>query len=1304
MPVYQFDGSVPSSGPIIEYVDTFIIFNRSTVLPIRLNISTLFAPGIVIGDEWMARNRTVIDLHNRKISITPYKASRPTSINIQVPLSADSPSPSPTSIEGSSSTETSKSTAHLDAPSLPLQVQPKFQAPPTIVAGVRNRSTPTTPPNNIELRLPSKWPGLESRLSQDQVRRYPSLAATISEFSSTDDEANHPPTSEPPLPSTDDAKELPPASEQPILPYFIDEFDPVELETLKETVPPQYHYALDLFQHKVATETLPPTRQYDMRIDLKPDAPLPVAKLYQLTEDERKVLLETLDRELAAGRIRPSNSTYGSPMFFVPKKDGKLRMVVDYRAVNEVTIPDVYPLPLISQTINELGSSVYYSTFDLPGAYQLLRVLEQFVKNTAFRTQYGMFESVVVRDGLRNAPAVFQHFLNDVFRPVLGKGVVIYIDDILVHATTLDELRAITKTVFDLARRANLFFKASKCHFEQTSVIFLGLKISSKGIETDPAKIEAVKSMPVPHDLRSSRAFVGFVAYYRRFIPSFSKIASPITDLTKKNIPFVWGDKQQFAFDSLRKLLITAPILAHYDPTLETTIQTDASHYGWGAIISQKSKDDGLERPIAIESGKFKDAELRYNTTEKEFLAIVNVFTRNRHILLPLHSVVITDHLNLTYWTKPRQLNPRQARWVDALSQFRFKIVYRPGKEAILPDTLSRRSDYHPGLSTTTEEEYNFVQALPAIENDPGESNFEEGTDSIRTIIDQETSDHQDLDDFDYLRNHVRSLIEFAGGSRSLSDYLDDATIIVPTSAYLEDPEISTIVLQMLSPICATCTHPECKLTDLHTRNLGHLARRIGIQRLNSIKWATNGNLLFDNVTYLPDIDDLRAKVLSLRHDSTLGGHNGGAKVMELTSRDYYWLGMRTDIQKYVHGCPVCQRTKTSREKPHGYLKTLELPDGPWQHITMDFIEPLPTSHNFDSILVIVDRLTKWSIFVPTSTRLTSPQLAQLIIDHVISQHGVPESIVSDRGSKFVSKFWKHVTDKIGINLRLSTAYHPQTDGQTERINQIVEQYLRCYGSYLQDDWSTWLGLASFAYNNSIHSATNFTPFFANFGYHPRTFSTNSDSSIDNPAASTMVQDLNDIHEFCRSNIAEANKRYSKYYDKSHSPTPVFQPNDLVLLSLRNVQTRRPSKKLDIRRAGPYKVIEAIGTHAYRIDLPPTMKIHNVFHVSLLDPYVEPSYPNQIELRPGPVEIDDDGAEIYEVANILNSRNNPRTGKLEYLVEWVGYEGVQEEITWEPLSNLLDASESIEDFHLRYPDKPQIDKPRPRAKRQVHRT
>jgi hypothetical protein len=840
--------------------------------------------------------------------------------------------------------------------------------------------------------------------------------------------------------------------------------------------------------------------------------------------------------------------------------------------------------------------------------------------------------------------------------------------------------------------------------------------------------------MPVPHDLRSSRAFVGFVAYYRRFIPNFSKLASPITDLTKKNVPFVWGPDQQNAFETLRDLLITAPILAHYNPRLPTTIQTDASHFGWGAIISQKSEEDGLERPISIESGKFKDAELRYNTTEKEFLAIVNAFTRNRHILIPIESVVITDHLNLTYWTKPRQLNPRQARWVDALSQFRFKIVYRPGREAILPDTLSRRSDYHPGKSSTTEEEYNFVQALPNIENDPGGSTFEEGTDLVRSLCDQDDLGPIYLENSGHLlespyhpRNHVRALIDIAKEAAPLFDkeaaplegkeaaalkkggdaatfvgrYANDVDLLVPASAYLEDPEISSIVQQMMSLICKTCTHPECKLTNLHTRNIGHLARRIGLDRLQYIKWASNGNLLFDKATYVPDVDDFRANILALRHDSTFGGHNGGAKLMELTSRDYYWLGMRADIQRYVQGCPVCQRTKTSREKPHGYLKTLELPEGPWQHITMDFIEPLPSSNGFDSILVIVNRLTKWSIFLPTNSRLDSPQLAQLIIDHVIAQHGVPESIVSDRGPKFVSKFWKHVTDKIGIKLCLSTAYHPQTDGQTERMNQIVEQYLRCYGSYLQDDWSTWLSLASFTYNNSIHSATNSTPFFANFGYHPHTFAVHTNSSVNDPAALTKVEDLREIHKYCRSNIAEANKRYAKYYDQLHSPAPVFKPGDLVLLSLRKVKTRRHSKKLDICRAGPYRVEKAIGTHAYRLNLPDSVKIHNVFHVSLLEPYVTPSYPNQDAHRPRPIKVDPEGDDVYEVANILNSRHHPRSGKLEYLVKWKGYEGLQDEMTWEPAANLLKALDAVEDFHLQYPDKPSVNKVKTRAKQQV---
>lgn len=360
----------------------------------------------------------------------------------------------------------------------------------------------------------------------------------------------------------------------------------------------------------------------------------------------------------------------------------------------------------------------------------------------------------------------------------------------------------------------------------------------------------------------------------------------------------------------------------------------------------------------------------------------------------------------------------------------------------------------------------------------------------------------------------------------------------------------------------------------------------------------------------------------------------------------------------------------------------------------MDFIEPLPTSDGFDSILVIVDRLTKWSIYIPTTTTINSQKLAQLILDNVIAQHGIPESIVSDRGTKFVSRFWKHITSRIGIQVRLSTAYHPQTDGQTERMNQILEHYLRTFGNYLQDDWSTWLGLASFVYNNSTHSGTQHSPFFANFGYHPRWIDdVRTMEGPDVPTASQMVTDLLDLHSLCSANIAEANRRYSKYYDAKRIDGPRYKVGDLVLLSLKNIKTKRPSKKLDLKLAGPYPIIENIGSHAHRLQLPPTMKIHNVFHTSLLQPYRQPSYPTQNDLRPGPIEIDDDG-EIYEISTILNSRNNPHTGKLEYLIEWVGYEGDDSETGWEPKENLVEADEYLADFHTRYPDKPRADRPR----------
>lgn len=1205
-----FDGSVAIAGPITHYLDIEIKLHPDhPSIPTRVSLTKLHGADLVLGSNWMTENGVQIDLPTTSVSVLVPSPPCPTVASLQgTVLIAKEPQRSSDSLE--------------------------------LLNQLRTSNTMSTRESTILVQ--------GSHTSTIRAIREPIAATGYATVAKT--------------------TQVP--ENQFEEPFTIEEIKQEQEELLLQ-LPKYYHGYLDIFLEKRGTQTLPPHRSYDMRIDLVPSAKLSIAKLYQLTEAERIELLDTLDRETKAGRIRPSNAAYGSPMFFVPKKDGRYRMVVDYRRLNENTIPDVYPLPLISQILNDLSKAKFYSKLDLVGAYQLLRMAEGYEHLTAFRTQYGMYESLVVRDGLRNAPSVFQHFLNDVFKEVLGRGVAIYIDDILVYANTIDELRQLTLKVFDLIRQSSLFLKATKCELEKQSLAFLGVIISHNGIETDPEKVKAVREFPAPTNLRQSRSFIGLVGYYRRFIPRFSEIAAPITELTKKDQEFRWDEEQQQAFEKLKLLLTSAPVLAHFDPSRETILQTDASHFGWGFILSQINPEDNLEHPIAIESGRFSGAQLNYSTSEKEFLAIVEAFRRSRHMLLLVHTTIITDHLNLTYWMQPRQLTSRQARWKEELGGFQLSITYRPGVYAVMPDALSRRADYHPGKGTANNHDINFTQALPSLTNTPEKfTNIGLSTATLRALQPPTVIDR------DY--------------------FVSDNDIY---QGLLQDEDIQDLRRDMMAIMCHKCDHPTCANHWLIPKNLAYLRQTSRYPGFISPRWDERQFLLFDKRVYVPNYNNARLKILKARHDSPLAGHQGINKTIELVTRDYIWLGINKDIEAYVSGCVVCQRTKVPRQSPYGLLKTLEVPTRPWTNITMDFIEQLPKSDKYDTILVVVDRLTKWSIFIPTDNRISSARLAELLIDRVFSQHGLPNSIVSDRGSTFVSKLWRYITEQLGIDLRLSTAYHPQTDGQTERVNQVLEQYLRIFTTYNQDDWSSLLPHASFAYNNSIHSATKLTPFYANFGYHPRwvdeiDISTESES----PKGWAIVQSLIDVHRWCSNNITEVNKDYKKYYDRHRKSENIFEVGNQVMLSMRNIRTTRPTKKLDIRQSGPYTIIKKIGTHACLLDIPTESKIHNVFHVSLLQPYHPPTFPGQKSSPPEPIEAED-GEKEYEVANILDSRRNPRTGKLQYLVEWLGYEGTDEHTGWEPKENLTGTQELIAEFHLKYPKKPRTDGPKPRRRR-----
>ena len=808
--------------------------------------------------------------------------------------------------------------------------------------------------------------------------------------------------------------------------------------------------------------------------------------------------------------------------------------------------------------------------------------------------------------------------------------------------------------VFDKIRSTSLFLKASKCEFERDCLKFLGFLISKDGVKADPGYVSGVTEFPAPRSLTQCRRFVGMASYYRRFVPNFAKISRPLNNLTRKGVVFHMGELELQSFESLKRAMSQAPVIAHFNPGFETIIQTDASLFGWGFVISQVNSTTGLEHPVAIESGSFSPAELNYTVTEKEFLAIVHAFRRKRHLLLQVYSIILTDHLNLTYWMEPRELNGRQARWVDLLSGFLFRIVYRPGTQAVLPDALSRRPDYSPEGGDNQAE---LVQALPKADTTSTTSSTL--TYMLRAIVpnDKENNDDEGED--------------CNSGIISVEDLKEGFSV---------DPDLETVRSELLSLAVVSESESDSTISP----KIVNFCHRLGFDAANA-GFDYRGLFRINSRLYVPNHKGLRLGVLKAHHDSVLAGHQGVSKTAELIQRSYCWLGLRRDVESFIRGCAICQRTKPTRQRPQGFLQSLEVSERPWSSISMDFIEELPNSNGFNSILVVVDRLTKWAIFIPTTTRLNTAGLVDLVIDNVVTQHGFPSNVVSDRGSKFTSRLWKATCTALGMKVSLSTAFHPQSDGQTERVNQVLEQYLRVFVNYKQNNWSKLLSRAAFSYNNAEHSATKVSPFFANFGYSAKWVDDLVEPSDEVPPAFEKVKSVIDVHSLCRENITLANEDYAKYYNANRREEPNIEVGDMVLLSLENLATRRPMKKLDVRWGGPYRVEAKVGNMAYRLALPDSMKCHNVFHVSLLRQFHASEFPGQSYEPPLPIDVDESG-ESYEILGIIDSRL--KDGKLEYLVEWLGFEGTDEAVTWEPMANVKGCSELVEAFHAEYPDKP----------------
>ena len=421
-------------------------------------------------------------------------------------------------------------------------------------------------------------------------------------------------------------------------------------------------------------------------------------------------------------------------MIFVKKKDtDELRPCVDYQKLNEITVKDRGPLPLINETLDRLQKAKIYTKLDLQNTYNSIRIKEGDEWKTAVRTRYGLFEYLVMPFGLTNAPATFQRFITDVLREYMDVICVIYLDDILIFSENEEEHTKHIKQIFARLQEAKLYAKLSKCQFSVKKTEFLGYIIEPGGITTDPRKVQTIVEWDTPRNIKDVQSFLRFANFYRGFIKEYSKIVELLTNLTHKDKKFMWNPEAQRAFEELKQRFTESPILAFFDPEREVVIETDASDHTIASVISQPD-DQGRLRPLAFYSKKLGPAECNYQIYEKELLAIVTALKEwCQYVEGNKRTVkVITDHRNLEYFQTVKLNNRRQARWSMELQELDFKIQFRPGKQGGKPDALTRL----PGEESVKTE--GFIIPRDRIDTQVRQTRVQSYYDEIRQAIEIE--------------------------------------------------------------------------------------------------------------------------------------------------------------------------------------------------------------------------------------------------------------------------------------------------------------------------------------------------------------------------------------------------------------------------------------------------------------------------------------------------------------------------------------------------------------------------------------
>uniref|UniRef100_A0A9J7YG95 Gypsy retrotransposon integrase-like protein 1 n=1 Tax=Cyprinus carpio carpio TaxID=630221 RepID=A0A9J7YG95_CYPCA len=769
----------------------------------------------------------------------------------------------------------------------------------------------------------------------------------------------------------------------------------------------------------------------------------------RIPPSEYEVVKAHINQLLEAQIIRESSSPYASPIVLVRKKDGSLRLCVDYRRLNASTRKDAFPLPRIEETLDSLTGAQWFSTMDLTSGYNQVPVTEGDRYKTAFCTPFGLFEWNRMPFGLCNAPSTFQRLMQRLFGDQQGESLLLYLDDI-VFSASVDQHLSRMEVVLNRLQREGLKAKLGKCSFFQRKVKYLGHVVSSEGVATDPSKVEAVTQWRCPTTAGEVRSFLGFASYYRRFVEGFAKVAAPLHGLvarltnpkrrrcSEQDFADAWSIQCQQSFEELKQRLSVAPVLAYADFSLPFVLEVDASYGGLGAVLSQEQ--GGKVRPIAYASRGLRPTERRmdnYSSMKLEFLALKWAMTEKfREYLLGHKCLVFTDNNPLSH-VLTAKLGATEQRWAAQLAAFDFEIRYRSGRCNRNADALSRQNPL------TREDIQSLVpgQAIPEriaqlAHGGPVAQVSQVTVFPGPPFVDMCSGQRADL--------HIAELLRFWRRQA------------LPTPE--ERKQLPKPVVTML-------------------RQWDRLVEWDGVM-YRMVRRPDGGEETLQ--VLLPMA--MKEEVLTQLHQQH--GHQGVERMTQLVRQRCYWPDMSSEIARWCQQCERCQHAKGLPSTHSSFMGHL-MASRPNEVLAIDFTVLEPSQSGIENVMVMTDVFSKYTWGVATRDQ-RAETVAQVLVSEWFCRLGVPSRIHSDQGRNFEATLIQQLCRFYGVEKSRTTPYHPAGNGQCERFNRTLHDLLRSLPDSQKGDWPLCLPQVLFSYNSTPHQSTGESPHFLMFGQEPR--------------------------------------------------------------------------------------------------------------------------------------------------------------------------------------------------------------------------